>query len=242
MTCPGSTAPTRRSWFRFSFRTLLVFVALVAAWLAWTVHRVRTQRLALASIQSAGGNVMFEYHETGPRGWSTAGRPRGPQWLRNALGPEYFDRPTYVGLRGTPEDEKWIDAVNDLGSIKSLMLSGPHVRDTTLARLKPSRALLELHMTAGAVTDAGLERLSKFPNLRWLVLNETTVSDSGMAHLSRLRFLEAITLTNTNVSDASIPLILGLANLKQVDLRGTKVTAGGAKRISEQAPNLTLFR
>ena len=240
-----SVAPalSRLLRFRYSLRTFLIVATLISAWLAWAAHRARTQRSALEAIQSADGAVSFDYHESGPRTWSYPGRPpRGPQWLRNLLGPQYFDRVTFVSLPGTAVDEKWLKAVNDLPSVKWLRLWGHSGTDASLARLRKSTALLGLQLTSSKISDAGLEHLAKFPNLRWLTLNNTRVTDSGMAHLSQLGSLEELILTNTKVSDASIPAIAGLRKLQLIDLRGTQVTERGAQRIREQAPNLKVLR
>jgi hypothetical protein len=222
-------------------RTFLFVVAVIALWLAWTAGRARTQRAAIESIQSVGGSIFFDYHEKGPRTWSTSGRPRGPEWLRQLLGTEFFDRPVYVGLFGTPADRVWIEGVNQLPTIKTLLLSGSDVTDDTLARLDGSRALVELHLTSAAISDDGLRHLRKFPNLRWLILNHTLITDAGAAHLSQLGKLQELDLRNTGVSDASISLILGIADLQQVDLRGTQVTPEGIRTIRHRAPKLLVL-
>ena len=233
--------PTRTR-FRFSVGIFLILATLIAGLLAVFVHRAHTQRAAVESIRAARGNVLFDYHETGPRSWSTGGKPRGPEWLRKILGEKYFDRPIYVSLFSTSADQTWIDGVNDLGSIKTLMITGPNVNDDTLARLRGSNTLLSLHLTHCSITDEGLAHLAKFPNLRWLILNETTLTDSGMVHLSKLHCLEELNLKNTKVSDASIPSIADFPNLQHIDLRGTRITAPGKQRIIQKNTRLTVLR
>lgn len=179
-------------------------MTVVVGGVGWQTHRARTQRRAIAAIQAAGGTVMFNHHEQGPRSWSSAGKPRGPAWLRKAIGPEYFDRAVYVGLFRTPADDSWIDAVNQLGTVKTLLLSGDNVDDATLERLAPSTALLELHLTGSRVTDQGLGQLAKFPHLRWLVLNNTKVSDAGLKTLVSLDELEELNLRSTSVTDEGV--------------------------------------
>lgn len=52
-------APGR--WFRFSLRTFIVFVALVACglgWLSWQRHIVQQRRAAMDSIRASGGVVI----------------------------------------------------------------------------------------------------------------------------------------------------------------------------------------
>jgi hypothetical protein len=180
---------------------LLVAVALFAVWLALTMYSVRTQRNAVAAIQSSGGTILYDYHESAPRTWSTAGTPRGPKWARDLLGPEYFDRVVYIGLFNTPENDAWIHGFNRLKDVKTLLLSGRHVTDQTLNGMETSESLLELHLTKSAITNDGMRALSKFPNLRWLVADNTSITDEGVIHLSTLHHLQEVHLNNTNVSE-----------------------------------------
>ncbi len=199
MSLPTGNLPTVKR-FRFGTRALLVAVTLVALWLAFTIHSVRTTRDAVAAIQSTGGTVLYEYHESGPRSWSTSGTPSGPGWARDLLGTEFFDRVVYIGLFNTPNNDDWIEGFNRLNHVKTLLLSGPHVTDETLNKMDGSDSLLELHLTNSAVTDEGLRALSKFPKLRWLIANNTSITDEGMTHLSVLPDLQEVNVRNTNVS------------------------------------------
>ena len=104
---------TQRRWLRFSLRGLFVIVTVIAIWMGISVHQIRTQRDAVRQIQAAGGTVMYDYHEVSPRTVSTAGKPRGPEWLRNLAGPELFDRPVWVSLY-TPHGDEWSDALAKL--------------------------------------------------------------------------------------------------------------------------------
>jgi len=203
MSSPAANPPGRKL-FRFGMRTLLALVALVALWLAYTMRSVRTQRDAVAVIQSSGGTILYDYHENGLRTWSTSGTPSGPGWARKFLGPEYFDRVVYVGLFNTPDNDEWIEGFNRLKDVKTLLLSGSHVTDTTLIKMDRSDSLLELHLTNTAVTDEGLRALGKFPNLRWLIANGTSVTDEGMIHLLVLRDLQDVNVANTRVSKEAV--------------------------------------
>ena len=218
MATAAASSNPRRVWFRYSLRGFLLLVAVVSLWLSWFVSSARTQRAAVNAIQSAGGTILFDYHESGPRSWSTAGTPRGPRWLRAQLGSEYFDTPVYVGLFNTPQSREWIAAFNQLTSIKTLLLSGKHVDDETLAQLADSTELVELHLSNSSISDQGLKYLAKFPKLRWLVLNNTNLTDAGTAHLTNL------------------------PNLQELNLRGTAITVDGIERIRKSLPNTKVLQ
>ena len=53
------------------------------------------QRDALAAIRKAGGSVQYDWqYKDGGR--IADGKPRGPKWLADRLGPDYFDTITTV--------------------------------------------------------------------------------------------------------------------------------------------------
>ena len=87
------------------------------------------------------------------------------------LGPHYFDWPNKVSLENPPSDE-WADAVNELSSLKYLLLVGEHVSDDTIGRLSHVPNLLELQVTKTSIGNDGLKRLRQFPRLRWLVIDD----------------------------------------------------------------------
>jgi hypothetical protein len=56
-------APAKRRprWFRFSLRMMLVMVAVLCVWLAFTFNAARRQKEAVAAILRAGGTVSYDY-------------------------------------------------------------------------------------------------------------------------------------------------------------------------------------
>lgn len=87
-----AAANPRRRWSRFSFRTLLVVLALLSAalgWLALKVRQAERQRKAVTAIRKAGGYVLYDYEC-----WNGIpildGKPPPPAWLREVLGEDFF--------------------------------------------------------------------------------------------------------------------------------------------------------
>ena len=77
--------------------SLLLLVAVVAVWLALTVHSARKQREAVAAIEALGRSVGYVHvgYEHG------SNLPPGPQWLRELVGDEYFVTIILVRLDST---------------------------------------------------------------------------------------------------------------------------------------------
>jgi hypothetical protein len=98
----------RRSWFRFSLRTLLILTTLVCCWLAWESAIVRQRKALLAEMQASGAfsvspaNAVWMISPlTRPSDY-----PRRPtiSWLRRCLGDQaisyvsYFNVPPHIDL------------------------------------------------------------------------------------------------------------------------------------------------
>ena len=55
----------RRRWFRFSLRSLLIFVAVAGVWLGQKANRAQKQSRAVEAIAKWGGTVNFDYESEG---------------------------------------------------------------------------------------------------------------------------------------------------------------------------------
>jgi hypothetical protein len=76
----------------------MVIVLFLGIGLGRIVTRARVQQNAVAAIKAAGGSVDYDWQYTNGR-YTPNGRPRGPTWLRERLGPHYFDAAVTADLR-----------------------------------------------------------------------------------------------------------------------------------------------
>ena len=110
---------SRRRWLRISVRGLIILVLVIGGWLGWAVHNARIQREAVAAVERAGGEVMYDWQ------WQynapARGRPWAPRWLVDRVGIDYFGHVTLVNLvhRGS-EVESAIRHVSRLGRLQEL--------------------------------------------------------------------------------------------------------------------------
>jgi len=135
--------------------------------------------------------------------------------------------------------------VKDLGSLKSLDLTGGWITDAGLAHLVAMRSLQSISLDGGTrVTDAGLEHLAGMTALEHLLLRETAVTDAGLAHLSGLTRLKALALSGTRVTDTGLRQLRGLPELKELYIAspGAHVTDAGLADLKEALPELRIYR
>jgi len=172
-------SPSRRRWFQFSLRTLLIVTTVCAALfgiLARWSYKARQQRDAVAALGEPWGYVTYDFHISG----ELAGVPSyWPEWLINALGVDYFANvlvlkptpgPYAVDLegRGVHEiDDVRLEYLKGLPKLRYLWLDRTKVTDAGLQHLQGLTELEYLSLSGTQVTEAGVERLQKaLPNCR----------------------------------------------------------------------------
>jgi hypothetical protein len=120
----------------------MVGVLVVGGSLGWIVHRAKVQRDAVRVIEKAGGRVRYDWQFRNGR-MIASGEPRGPEWLTDRIGVDYFDTVTRVDLDRKVTDQVMI-AVGNLPKVDTMFLN-------------PS-----------GLTDQGRRQLDRMSALRWL--------------------------------------------------------------------------
>jgi hypothetical protein len=190
----------------FHLRALLAVVAVAAVlsfWMARTVDRASMRAAAIQEIARSEGLIL----PSGGGAWP-------PQWLRAAVGDEYFlnvqavDFATNRGRKAGSDDAKATD--EQLALLASLS----------------DLETLELGNNEG-ITDRGLIHLADLQNLSTLYLYQTGVRGPGLAHLERLPKLHSISLSRSELGDAGLKHLGNMLHLKWADLDQTHITDAG---------------
>jgi hypothetical protein len=232
------------------------------------MHGVRAQREAVVKIIALGGSVLYEYQldEHGrylpePRRYQVS--PRGPQWLRNLIGPHHFNSVANVNLFNTGMTDDDLACLDGLPRLVSLGVEQLAITSAGMVHLKHVPRLrwlfldgtlvddegmqhvaeltdLELLSTSGKVSDRGLELLTTLAKLKELTLNSSQVTDHGLKHLESLQNLESLQLYQTQISDDGLEHLKGLKKLRFLDARGTNVTRQGADALKRSIPGLAI--
>jgi hypothetical protein len=166
-------APSRR-WFRFSLRTLLAAVAVLAivfGWVAWRLDRAREQGRVLADLYSATGVsfVGFDMPKSSPESLKT-------QWVFG-----HFFR---------------VDRL-EIGPL-------PHTPDNALKHLPRLPQLEKLKIESDAITDDGLRHLLGIKRLRVLGIVSAQLTDDGLLILGQMKQLQELAVESPRLTIGGI--------------------------------------
>ncbi len=220
----GSTQLTRpkRRAVRLSVRALMVLVLLIGGGTGWVAHRARVQRDAVASINRAGGSVLYDWQFTDGTTAGTyqvGGKPWAPRWMVDFLGPDYFGTVILVNLEGCRTAEV-MSSVAHLHRLETLILFMTDVTDERMSQLAGLDHLRELNLHDTGLGDAGVRPLEGLPQLQEIALPQF-VTDAGLTRLGRTSVLRKVDLTGAG----RCPLL----------------TKNGVARLRIARPDLTIY-
>jgi hypothetical protein len=230
-------------WKTISIRGMLLLVLAIGLWLGWIVNKARQQREAVAALQKFGGFVHYDWEfKNGPvkvpRGnhiwmaswgkYTPKAKPWAPEWMRRALGDEYFQSiahvSLYVDLKNQIADAKWVDmgpaddALKTLStqtSVRTLQIGGQQVTDENLAYVGKLTGLEELNIGWGFhLTDKGFLPLTGLTRLRILEVDHSKMTDASLAAIGKLTNLEELRIGGAGFSDRGLAQLKGLTHLK----------------------------
>jgi hypothetical protein len=258
---PRVTGPS--SWLRFSLRTALIVVAIFCIWLSIESSHARKQKNAIETVRKLGGMLAYDFQMDRNGQWKRPFQPRGPQWLRKAIGDDYFQRVVVVnfdeGSDPTDDDLAVLHNLTDLRTLtlmnrrritddglrfvaglrrlQKLSLDGTNIDGSGLAHIRSLKGIELLTVSGTPLSDEGLEHIVTLSNLKMLDLSNTKITDKGLIHLASLKSLESLQIRDTAVTDNGLMHIKVLPSLKLVLLDKTKTTTSGRANLKQALPN-----
>jgi len=270
-------------WLRFSLRTLLLLVTAICIWLGVQVKSARRQRDAVAVLLNTGAMIHYDY-EVVPRPRPAAAPvglrftdtaydqnllPRGPAWLREKIGDDYFKRVIAVWLyhpkaniqkvdldelanlpytqsfffdgRDTTIHEEDFTALQELHQLESLQLVRVRINGSILTWLPNPMRLKILMLSQADIDDEVFERIEKMTALQVLWLDGTHITDAGLQHLRNLQNLENLFLGATPITDTGLQHLSALKTLTYMDLRGcSNLSEAGVSALRVALPSANI--
>jgi len=224
---PNAAKPkSRRRWYQYSLRTLLIGVTLTGCGFGWfgaKLRSARLQRLAVERLESCNQTVVYDYETRGPdvlwyrEDIRPAAEPPGPAWLRSRLGKDFFATVVEIKL-GTfwaQRDVFDLDVWQQFPELKRLGLYGPSFANDQALRQLPELPQVE-ELCIGASSDEGLQFLKKFPKLRSLVIEQARVSRAAVENIAGLHGLEELSVYY--FADSNLKYVARLPNLRLLNL------------------------
>ena len=188
---------TRRRWFRFRLRSLLIMFTLLSVplgWAGWEMDQRRREKAVVAWVEEMGGEVYFNSASKDERSWWEKTKDN---W--------FGERVRFVNFSNTQLRD--VSPLAELKSLKILYLGGFSFSD--LSPLVEFKNLESLILFSTKVSD--LSPLEELKKLEVLYLVDTPVSD--LSPLAELKKLEELLLQGTHVSEEQVEeLRLALPN------------------------------
>jgi hypothetical protein len=137
-------------WFRFSLRTLLIVVTVLAVplgWVGWRLRQVRREQATIAWVVEIGGRVYF------PSGASGAAGGERSWWVKNTA--KWFGERAW----GVHFRNKQVSDLSPLVELKNLKTL--NFRDTQVSDLTPLAALESLNQLLIYNTQVSYEQVQE---------------------------------------------------------------------------------
>ena len=183
----------RRKRRRLTLGAMMIVVLGIGGVLGWIVHRAHVQRDAVAAIttlrRNTRGSVSYDWQFVDGK-FDENARPRGPKWLRDALGPDVFDTVVRAGIEGDNVDDEFLENVGKLHGVEKFWIVGHAAPDLTPAGMAQLRTLSRLKTLSvrGLMDSHGFVAVLKGKTgLRRLWLPQAAVTDEEMAIIGGLR-------------------------------------------------------
>lgn len=150
---------------RFSLRTFLIAVTVLALIFGAEVNRLRRRKAAIASLEEVG-QVVF--HHQYPHSYGTVGLPADytaqvnwPGWLRRLVGDDWFLRVQGIHVHGDADDQT-LEVATNLPEVRQMLLEGNKLTNESLSTLASFRKLEMLTISAPITS------IKPFEQMDWL--------------------------------------------------------------------------
>ena len=213
---------TVRRPLRISVRALMFLVLAMAVFLLKAVRDARLQHDAIAAIEAAGGQAVYDY-QFAPLNPGQGKVYSWNQYVNRTLGPDFLGNIGYVELSVGSDNSNIgaaVSALSNLRQLSTLNLDGSGISYEVLKALPELRSVRAPMLQNCSVTDAGISHLGSLPNLECLWISRARISDDGLARLPQAAHLTRLVLHGTKVTDAGLESVGKMPALRTLELGG----------------------
>lgn len=197
---------------RYSLRTLLAIVTLIAVVYGWIILPARRQAEAARWMQDHFGSVGYDDLVDSDTGVQT---PRGPAWARRIIGDAYFRNVVAVrvekGIR--PEELREVLQFPRLTSLHFQMMAYDDSRIPQELIRDRSR-----YGRRGLFTDEHASIVARIATLERLVIEDDSLSDVGLKSIASLPRLEELRFEGTSVTDDGLACLVTMPKLRRLTI------------------------
>lgn len=252
MTSDSDTAASkqRRTWRRFSLRSFLFVTTIVCIWMGVVLNRVLHQKRAADAIEAVGGQITYDWQIRPEESDSTEPMvPPGLSWLRERLGPDWFDNIEFVFLDDSDDsrDSRFATIGPHLLELKSLRAINLRGDQRELEDYKMLGQFSQLEkLWLNQKTEYTPEQIRLLPkNLRELHIDGLMSPDAfrALAKLPKLTVFELVCRINGTMvtgadktkwpGDEDAEALSTISQLKSVELYHTHFTNNAMARLCE---------
>jgi Leucine-rich repeat (LRR) protein len=256
--------PRRRTRLRYSVRSILLLMTLVACLLAPLMYeRNRCEKQSLVwghpfGAQIAAGFTDLDHDfsipvrtglwqmilgdNSGDQVVAINLRSTGPTITsKQMVGLAYLPHLKTLHIRGQQIEASGFPHLADLDGLETLALTRSDVTDDALASLCGLTSLKCLDLRDTKIGNDGAAHLANLINLKTLHLQQTQIGDAGVQHLSKLKNLEHLDLSDTNVSEKSIDLLAQFTSLKLLALNPDTFSLDARYNLRKRLPKCDII-
>jgi hypothetical protein len=246
---PPAPAATRRRWYQFSLRTLLMTVVIPSVALglfAARWHRARRQLVAVSVIRGCGGDVLYDFEVERDRDGDlvhhTSFRSSVPSWLLHPLGEDFFHGVAIAEVRferaiRAEDPEELAKATGDLRDLEVLTFFGfDHALN--FEYLRGLTKVRELTITIPPLETRDFNVIAQMKKLEVLHCSHQRIDGAAASHLGGLPKLRKFTAINGSmVDDEALEKLSRCRSLKELTICHTDITDVGVRHLAT-LPNL----
>lgn len=222
-----------RRYFRFSLRTFLIAVTVLASLLGLHIRDTRTQKAAVEGIRDHGGWVRYDFQY--PSGsyadsdFDAKAESPIPNWLVEKFGIDFFHSVVHVSMvytndRGPRKDNSNYSGgamafVGQLPKLRILLLKWTQASDESLKHLRSLTSLEYFYVwDAQNVGDASITYLAGNKGLRYIHIDTSKITDDSMKLFAAFPQLEGLSLQGGRFSNKALEYISGSEQLTKLSI------------------------